>query len=133
MHYVIVYLSTLVVLLPLDFAFLGTIGQKMYASHIGNLMLDTPRLPAAILFYVLYLAGIVVFVNGTNPSNWQNNLVMGGLFGLFCYATFALTNMAILKQWQWALVIPDVACGIVLTAAAASLGGLLAGWIQSRI
>lgn len=133
MRYLIVYLSTLAILLPLDFAFLGTIGKKMYQSHIGDMMLDTPRLSAALLFYALYLAGIVVFVNGANPANWSANLLLGALFGLFCYATFALTNMAILKQWQWALVIPDVAWGMVLTAAAASLGGLLASWVIARI
>lgn len=133
MRYFIIYLSTLAILLPLDFAFLGTIGKKMYQSHIGDMMLDTPRLSAALLFYALYLAGIVVFVNGANPSNWSSNLTLGALFGLFCYSTFALTNMAILKQWQWTLVIPDIAWGMVVTAAAASLGGLLAGWIVSRI
>lgn len=133
MRYLIVYLSTLAILLPLDFAFLGTIGKKMYQSRIGDIMLDTPRLSAALLFYMLYLVGIVVFVNGANPSNWSANLAFGALFGLFCYATFALTNMAILKQWQWTLVIPDVAWGMVLTAAAASVGGLLAAWIMSRV
>ncbi|QUS39458.1 DUF2177 family protein [Tardiphaga alba] len=133
MHYVIVYLSTLAILLPLDFAFLGTVGKKMYQSQIGDLMLDTPRLSAAALFYALYLAGIVVFVNGATPSNWASNLAAGALFGLFCYSTFALTNMAILKHWQWALVVPDIAWGMVVTAAAASLGGLLAGFITSRI
>lgn len=133
MHHVIVYLSTLIILLPLDFAFLGTVGQKMYVSHVGNLMLETPRLTAAILFYALYIAGIVTFVNGADPSNWSGNLLFGALFGLFCYSTFALTNMAILKQWQWALVLPDVAWGIVVTAAAASIGGVIANWIESRI
>lgn len=53
MRYLIVYLSTLVIMLPLDFAFLGTVGKKMYQSHIGGIMLDTPRLSAAILFYAL--------------------------------------------------------------------------------
>lgn len=133
MRYLIVYLSTLVIMLPLDFAFFGKVGKKMYQSHIGGIMLDTPRLSAAILFYALYLAGIVVFVNGAHPANWSANLLLGALLGLFCYSTFALTNMAILKQWQWSLVIPDVAWGMVVTAAAASLGGLLAGWIMSRI
>ncbi|WP_398471985.1 DUF2177 family protein [Tardiphaga sp.] len=133
MQYVIVYLSTLAILLPLDFAFLGTVGKKMYQSHIGDMMLDTPRLPAALLFYALYLAGIVVFVNGHSPSNWSSNLAFGALLGLFCYSTFALTNMAILKQWQWTLVIPDVAWGMVVTAAAATLGGLLASFVISRI
>jgi uncharacterized membrane protein len=132
MHYAIIYLSTLAVLLPLDFAFLATIGQRMYAAHIGDLMLDQPRLSAAVLFYALYLAGIVIFVNGSDPANWSGNLARGALFGLFCYATFALTNMAILKSWQWSLVIPDVAWGMVLTAVAASLGGLLANWISAR-
>lgn len=132
MRYFIIYLSTLFILLPLDLAFLGTVGKKMYQSHIGDLMLDTPRHSAALLFYALYLAGIVVFVNSANPTNWPSNLALGALFGLFCYSTFALTNMAILKQWQWTLVIPDVAWGMVVTAAAASLGGLLAGWILSR-
>lgn len=133
MRYLVIYLSTLVIMLPLDFAFLGTIGKKMYQSHIGGMMLDTPRLPAAVLFYALYLTGIVVFVNGANPAGWSSNMLLGALFGLFCYSTFALTNMAILNQWHWSLVIPDVAWGMVVTAAAASLGGLLAGWIVSRI
>ena len=131
MHYVIVYLSTLAVLLPLDFAFLGTVGKRMYQERIGELMLDMPRLSAAILFYALYIAGIVLFVNGANPSNSKSNLALGAMFGLFCYATFALTNMAILKQWQWSLVIPDIAWGMILTAVAASVGGLVASWIIS--
>ena len=133
MHYIIVYLSTLAVLLPLDFAFLGTVGKRMYQERIGELMLDVPRLSAAILFYALYIAGIVLFVNGANPSNSKSNLALGAMFGLFCYATFALTNMAILKQWQWSLVIPDIAWGMILTAVAASVGGLVASWIISRI
>ncbi len=133
MHYIIVYLSTLAVLLPLDFAFLGTVGKRMYQERIGELMLDMPRLSAAILFYALYIAGIVLFVNGANPSNSKSNLALGAMFGLFCYATFALTNMAILKQWQWSLVIPDIAWGMILTAVAATVGGLVASWIISRI
>lgn len=133
MHYIIVYLSTLAVLLPLDFAFLGTVGKRMYQERIGELMLDMPRLSAAILFYGLYIAGIALFVNGANPSNSKSNLALGAMFGLFCYATFALTNMAILKQWQWSLVIPDIAWGMILTAVAASVGGLVASWIISRI
>lgn len=133
MHYLIVYLSTLVILLPLDFAFLGTVGKRMYQTHIGEMMLDTPRFSAAALFYALYIAGIVLFVNGASTLNWKSNLALGAMFGLFCYSTFALTNMAILKQWQWSLVIPDIAWGMLLTAVAASVGGLLAGWIIARI
>jgi uncharacterized membrane protein len=41
--------------------------------------------------------------------------------------------MAILKQWQWALVVPDIIWGMALTAAAAALGGLLAGWVLAKV
>jgi uncharacterized membrane protein len=87
----------------------------------------------AILFYVLYLAGIVVFVNGGAPSNWTHNLLYGALFGLFCYATFELTNMSLLNHWKWAVVVPDIAWGAVLTAIAASFGGLLANWVLEKV
>jgi Predicted membrane protein (DUF2177) len=53
----IVYLSTLVILLPLDFIFLGAAGKKPFAHNVGDMTLATPRMAPAILFYVLYLAG----------------------------------------------------------------------------
>ena len=133
MRYLIVYLSTRVIMLPLDFAFLGTVGKKMYQSHIGGMMLDTPRLSAAILFYALYLAGVVIFVNGSAPANWTHNLLYGAMFGFFCYATFELTNMSILKHWEWAVVVPDILWGSMMTGISASLGGAIAHWISNRV
>jgi uncharacterized membrane protein len=131
-RFAIVYLSTLIILLPLDFLFLGTIGKKLFADNVGDMVLTTPRMAPSLLFYVLYLVGIVVFVNGGGPSNWTHNLVYGALFGLFCYGTFELTNMSLLKHWEWAVVIPDIAWGAALTAAAAAIGGLLANWILGK-
>ena len=69
------------------------------------------------LFYLLYVAGIVVFVNSAAPGNWQHNALYGALFGLFCYATFELTNMALLRHWEWAVVVPDIVWGATVTAA----------------
>jgi uncharacterized membrane protein len=132
-RFAIVYLSTLVVLLPLDFLFLGAVGKKLFAEHVGDITLATPRIAPAILFYVLYLAGVAIFVNGAAPADWLHNLLYGALFGLFCYATFELTNMALLKHWEWAVVVPDIAWGTVLTAVSASIGGLLADWILRKV
>jgi uncharacterized membrane protein len=78
------------------------------------------------------LAGIVIFVNG-GPSDGTHNLLYGALFGLFCYATFELTNMSLLKHWEWAVVVPDIAWGAVLTAVAAAVGGHLANWILGKV
>jgi uncharacterized membrane protein len=105
----------------------------LFADNVGDITLKTPRMVPAILFYVLYLSGIVIFVNGSAPSNRVHNLPHGTLFGLFCYATFELTNMALLKHWEWAVVVPDMAWGAVLTAVSAAIGGLLAGWLMNKV
>jgi uncharacterized membrane protein len=133
MRFTVIYLSTLAVMLPLDFAFLSTIGKKLFAANVGDMVLDTPRLPPAILFYALYLAGVVIFVNGTAPANRTHNLVYGALFGVICYATFELTNMSLLKHWEWSVVVPDIVWGAAMTAISASVGGLLAKWIVARV
>ena len=115
-RFAIVYLCTLVVLLPLDFLFLGAIGKKLFADCVGDMTLAIPRV-----------------AHGGSPSNWMHSLQYGALFGLFCYATFELTNMALLKHWEWAIVVPDIAWGAVLTAVSAAIGGLLADWILTRV
>ena len=132
-RFAIVYLCTLVILLPLDLVFLGAVGKKLFADNVGDMTLANPRIAPAIIFYVLYLAGVVIFVIGGAPANWTHNLQYGALFGLFCYATFELTNMALLKHWEWAVVVPDVAWGAVLTAASAAIGGLFAEWILAKV
>uniref|UniRef100_Q07KD6 DUF2177 family protein n=1 Tax=Rhodopseudomonas palustris (strain BisA53) TaxID=316055 RepID=Q07KD6_RHOP5 len=129
----IIYLSTLAVLLPLDFLFLGTIGKKLFDANVGDMILQSPRMAPAVLFYLIYVAGILVFVNSAAPGNWQHNALYGALFGLFCYATFELTSMALLRHWEWAVVVPDIIWGSAVTAIAASLGGLLAQWLLPKI
>lgn len=133
MRFLIIYLSTLVVLLPVDFAFLGTVGKKLFSDHVGDMVLTTPRTLPAILFYAVYLVGVVAFVNGPSPGNWQHNAGYGALLGLVAYSTFELTNMALLKHWEWSVVIPDIAWGAILTATSASVGGLLAAWVLSKV
>ena len=131
-RFAIVYLSTLVILLPLDFLFLGTIGKSLFEKNVNDMILATPRMAPAILFYLIYLSGIVVFVNRT-ASNWTSNLGYGALFGLFCYATFELTNMTVLKHWEWVVVVADIAWGAVLTGISASVGGALAQGILGKV
>lgn len=87
---------------------------------------------AAILFYGIYLIGVTVLVNGDAPSNWTRNAFMGAILGLAAYATFELTNMALLKSWSWSIVVPDLIWGTALTAITGALGGLLAAWIMAR-
>jgi uncharacterized membrane protein len=130
-RFAVVYLSTLIVLLPFDLLFLGAIGKSCRGQCRGH-DVDDAEDGARDAVLRAYLAGVTVFVNGNPVSDWLHDLGYGALFGLFCYATFELTNMALLKHWEWAVVVPDVAEGAA-RASSASLGGLLADSIPAEI
>lgn len=127
-RYGLLYLATFIVLIPLDFLFLGTIAKSFFQSQVGE-MLGEVRLLPAVLFYLLYVVGIVIFVNGSAQATWQSSLLYGALFGLFCYATFEL---ALLKHWTWPVVAVDISWGAFITAVSGTLGLLLADWWSPR-
>jgi uncharacterized membrane protein len=131
-RYAFLYLATFIVLIPIDFLFLGTIAKSFFTAQVGD-MLGEIRIAPAILFYLLYVLGIVVFVNGSSDATWQSTLIYGALFGLFCYVTFELTSLSLLKHWTWAVVVVDVAWGTFVTALAATLGFLIANWLGSKV
>ena len=58
-------------------------------------------------------SGILIFVSGPADATWQSTLLYGALFGLFCYATFELTSLSLLKHWTWPVVVVDVSLGHV--------------------
>jgi uncharacterized membrane protein len=127
-RYAILYLATLMVIIPIDFLFLGTIAKGFFASQVGDI-----RLAPALLFYLLYVAGILIFVSGPATATWPSTLLYGALFGLFCYATFELTSLSLLKHWTWPVVVVDVAWGTFVTAVSATIGLMIANWITPKI
>ena len=131
-RYVVLYLATFVVFIPIDFLFLGLVAKGFFASQVGD-MLGEIRIAPAILFYLLYVAGMVIFVNGPSGATWQSTLLYGALFGLFCYATFELTAMSLLKHWTWPVVIIDMSWGTFVTAVSSTAGLLIANWLAPKI
>ena len=129
-RYAALYLATLIVIVPIDFLFLGTIAKGFFTAQVGDMLGDV-RLAPAILFYLLYVMGILVFVSGRVTATWQSTLLYGALFGLFCYATFELTALSLLKHWTWPVV--DVCWGTFVTAASATIGLMIANWIAPKI
>ena len=121
----ILYVVTLVVLTGLDFLFLGLIAKGFFTAEVGDMLGELRPLPA-VLFYLLYVVGILTFVSGAAGTNWQPTLLYGALFGLFCYATFDLTALALLKHWSWPVAFLDVGWGAVVTAVSSTAGLLLA-------
>lgn len=129
---IVLYIATMAVMLPLDLLFLGLVAKGFFQSQVGDMLGDLRPVPA-VLFYLLYIVGIMIFVNGSPGATWRSTLVFGALFGFFCYATFELTSLALLKHWTWPVVIVDITWGCVVTSAGATLGLLLANWVMPRV
>ncbi len=130
-RYAVLYVVTLFVLVPLDFLFLGVIAKGFFTSQVGNMLGEIKLLPA-ILFYLLYVVGVLVFVSGGASATWHTTLLYGALFGLFCYATFDLTALALLRNWSWPVAFVDVSWGAAVTAVSSTAGLLVADWLVPR-
>jgi uncharacterized membrane protein len=131
-RYVILYLATLIVLIPVDFLFLGFVAKGLFVSEVGD-MLGEVRPAPAILFYLLYVAGMLIFVSGPVTATWQTTLVYGALFGLFCYATFELTSLSLFKHWTWTVAVVDVSWGAFATALSSTVGLMIANWLAPKL
>ena|SRR5687768_4136651 len=101
----------------LDALWLVLVANNFYKSQLGSLLLEKPNMPAAILFYIIYVVGIVAFVisPALEKQSWQHALGYGALFGLVAYATYDLTNLATLKGFTLKLVAVDLLWGAALT------------------
>ncbi|HHP7234478.1 MAG TPA: DUF2177 family protein [Desulfobacterales bacterium] len=131
-HYIIVYAGSLVVFLVVDFIWLGWVAQPFYQRQLGELLSQRVNWPAAIAFYFLFIVGLMIFciLPALQRNSMATAMVLGGLFGFFTYATYELTNYALIRNWPAALVPVDIAWGVFLCTVVA-LGGYTVGrWLQ---
>lgn len=122
-RYVLLWLATVPVFFVIDLVWLGVVARGFYRSQMGSLMADPIVWWAAILFYLLSIAGIIAFAvaPAIGARRWTKALMLGAAFGFFTYMTYDLTNLATLQGWSVTLAVVDIAwgtvlCGIVATA-----------------
>ncbi len=125
------YAATFIALAALDFLWLGVVAKNLYREGMGHLMAPDVNLAAAAGFYLLYPIGLVVFAVLPSGGDWLRALLLGALFGLFCYGTYDLTNLAILKDWPLSLTFVDIAWGAAVSAAGASVGAWVLRWLTA--
>lgn len=115
-----------VVFLAIDMVWLVFVARKFYADRLGYLMRDPINLPAALLFYLIFVAGALFFV--ISPALEKNSLVhaalAGAFFGLVTYATYDLTNLSTVKDWPVIITVVDLAWGTLLSLLVSSIGFL---------
>lgn len=130
-RYLLIYVGTFVAMAVLDFIWLGVVARSWYRDGMGELMAASPNWVAAGAFYLLYPVGLVIFAVLPANGDWVRALTLGALFGLFCYGTYDLTNMAVVRNWPIGLSLMDLAWGGVVSAASVLAGTWALRWVDS--
>lgn len=134
LRYLFIYLATGLVFWLADAIWLGVVIKDFVLRELGNLILTAPRKTPAILFYLLYVFGVVVFavLPALDSNSPTRAIVLGALLGLVAYATYDLSNLATLKNWSVRFVLVDVSWGAVVTALASVSGFLISRAFVAR-
>lgn len=121
------YLLTLLPFILLDALWLGLVAPQFYRSQIGFIMAEQPNWPAAVIFYLLFIAGMSFFVTGPamQTGDLKQAILRGAFFGLVTYATYDLTNLATLAGWPILVTLVDIAWGVFL----GGMTSLIAAWL----
>ena len=118
-------------MLAIDLIWLLGIAKSLYRDEMGDLMASEPKLLAGLAFYLIYALGVCIFViaPALSKQSLMHALQYGALFGFFCYMTYDLTNLAVIRDFPVRLAFVDIAWGSAVTA----LSATLAYWVGSRI
>jgi uncharacterized membrane protein len=116
--FALTYVVTMVVMLAIDIVWLVCAYKPLYQPAMGHLLAPKPDMVAGGIFYPIYVFGLTYLILWpaiTSNAPWWDLAVRAGLFGLVAYATYDLTNHAVLRDWPAKLTAIDMAWGTVMT------------------
>ena len=104
----------------IDVFWIYFVATPMYKQEVGSLM--ELKVPPALIFYVVFLLGLIFFVINPNQNNTLLNVfLIGAFFGLVTYGTYDLTVYASMNIFSLKLVIADILWVMFLSGAVAAL------------
>lgn len=127
MNFIITFVTFGIIFALIDAVWLKR-SNTLYKKELGSLIREKPDFVAAIIFYVIYVAGVSLFTITPvldRSGSWLDVLLLAGMFGLVAYATYDLTNQATLKGWSKKIVVIDLVWGMAATAVSATVSYLL--------
>ena len=129
--YLKLYALTVPVFFIIDLIWLGVVAKGFYQKNLKYILSPNVNWTAAIIFYLMYIAGILIFavLPGVAKDSVRHAALWGALFGFFTYATYDLTNLALLKDWPLNIVVVDILWGVVLCTVVATLSFYIARWL----
>lgn len=126
------YGLTTIVFFAVDIVWLGFVARKMYREQLAHILADSTNWAAAIIFYLLFVVGIMVFaiVPAVNEQSVMRAVLLGAFFGFITYATYDLTNLATVKDWPISVTIIDMIWGSVLVTVVSVAGYYIMNFIK---
>jgi len=112
-----VYGVALSVFLVVDLVWIGFIARTFYQDQLGFILASSPNWIAAIIFYLMFVAGLLFFVviPGLKNNGLKESLFRAALFGILTYGTYDLTNLALIEGWPVLVTVVDIIWGMVLS------------------
>jgi uncharacterized membrane protein len=129
--YLKLYTLTVPIFFIIDMLWLGVIAKRFYRRQLDFILSPQVNWAAAVIFYLMYIAGILFFCvrPAVNNNSWGQAAFLGALFGFFTYATYDLTNLATIKNWPLAIVVVDILWGVCLCTLVALLSFAISKWL----
>lgn len=130
----IAYIASLFTFGVVDFVWLSAMASRLYRPVLGDILLEDLRIGPAVVFYLLYPVGIVVFaaLPAVKSDSLGAALALGALFGLIAYATYDLTNFATLRNWSFTITVADMAYGAIASTTAAGAAFFAVKWFAPQ-
>jgi len=116
------YLAAGVTMVGLDAVWITLTGPVLYRPALRAVLSDGFRPIPAVLFYLVYAAGVTALAALPAGRRWTGAAWRGALLGLTAYATYDLTNQATLLVWSTKVTVLDLTWGVILTARGATAG-----------
>lgn len=131
--YLKLYLLTIPLFFAIDLLWLGVLAKNFYQNNLSHLLSPAVNWPAAVLFYFMYIVGIILFAvkPGLDDESLGKAAIWGALFGFFTYATYDLTNLATLRDWPIKVVVVDIVWGSLLCTLVASGSYQVGRWLTT--
>ncbi len=130
--FVRLYLLSVPIFFAVDMIWLSLIARNFYRAQMGDLLTKNVNWTAAILFYFIFLIGVIFFavMPAIDKKSLMTALGYGALFGFIAYATYDLTNLATIKNWPLQLTVVDMVWGAILSASVSALTFTAAKWFN---
>jgi len=131
LFYLKLYALTVPIFFGIDIIWLGVIARGFYRRHLGFILSPEVNWAAAIIFYLMYIAGILFFAvrPAVTSGSWLQAAFLGGLYGFFTYATYDFTNLATIRDWPVIIVLVDVLWGVCLCIIVSLSSFAIAKWL----